>query len=173
MKICRGTLKGRDVPVMELAGLRPSQGVVREALWSILEFGEKGAFVDLFSGTGMVAVEACSTGHAPVFAVEKNAILSRSIHALKMKFDLPLTVFGEDVHRRLEMWARDGAVFPNVFADPPYDYDRLEDLLEKALAVTAPGGLFILESRRPFPLEARAERVRAYGRTVLASFRRK
>jgi|GEM_PF-6061504 len=172
MKVCRGTLRGRDIPVMELPGLRPSQGLVREALWSILEFGEKGAFVDLFSGTGMVAVEACSTGHAPVFAVEKNALLCRNIHTIRVKFNLPLTTFSEDVYRRLELWARDGAVFPTVFADPPYDCDRLEEILEKALAVLAPGGQFILESRKPFPLEARAERVRAYGRTVLAFFRR-
>ena len=172
MKICRGSFKGRDVPVLELGGLRPTQGLVREALWSILEFGEKGAFVDLFSGTGMVAVEACSTGHAPVFAVEKNAALCRGIQAAKLQLNLPLTVFGEDVHKRLELWARDGALFPTVFADPPYDYEHVEKLLEQALAVTTPGGQFILESRKPFPFEARAERVKTYGRTVLAFFRR-
>jgi 16S rRNA G966 N2-methylase RsmD len=107
-----------------------------------------------------------------VFAVEKNALLCRNIHTIRVKFNLPLTTFSEDVYRRLELWARDGAVFPTVFADPPYDCDRLEEILEKALAVLAPGGQFILESRKPFPLEARAERVRAYGRTVLAFFRR-
>jgi 16S rRNA (guanine(966)-N(2))-methyltransferase RsmD len=172
MRVCRGSLKGREVAVSEKPGLRPTQTKVREALWSILEFGEKGAFVDLFAGTGLVAVEACSNGFAPVYAVEKDPGLFGNIQALQRKFDLPLTVFHEDVHRQLIVWSRDGRTFPLLFADPPYAYDRLDKLLEQALAVLAPGGTFILESQKPFPLEEKAERVRAYGKTVLGFFNR-
>lgn len=147
--------------------------MVREALWNILEFGEKGAFVDLFAGTGLVAVEACSNGFAPVHAVEKDPGLCRNIRTLQKKFDLPLTVWHEDVLRQLNVWIRDGRTFPLIFADPPYAYDRLDQLLEQALAVLSPGGTFILESQKPFPLEAQAERVRTYGKTVLAFFKSK
>jgi 16S rRNA (guanine966-N2)-methyltransferase len=160
------------VPVPDLPGLRPTQGKVREALWSILEFEEKGAFVDLFSGGGLVAVEACSTGHAPVIAVEKHPALCRNLIAFQKAHDLPLMVLREDVHRRLDFWIRDGKTFPLIFADPPYAYEKLEKLLDQALAVLAPGGMFILESQRPFLFEARAERVRHYGTTVLGFFKK-
>jgi len=172
MRICRGSLKGRTLRVPDRPDLRPTQSKVREALWSMLAFGEKGAFVDLFAGTGLVAVEACSNGFAPVFAVEKDPRLCRDIQTLQKKFDLPLTVWQEDVLRQLNVWSRDGRAFPLIFADPPYGYDRLDKLLEQALAVLSPGGTFILESQKPFPFEPQAARVRTYGKTVLAFFRK-
>jgi 16S rRNA (guanine966-N2)-methyltransferase len=170
MRILRGSLKGLSVPVPDLEGLRPSQGKVREALWSILDMEERGAFVDLFSGGGLLAVEACSLGFGPVTAVEKHPLLCRNLEAFGKKHDLPLTVLREDVPRQLERWMRDGMTFPLIFADPPYAYDKLEKLLDLATALLPPGGRFILESQRPFPFESRADSIRFYGQTVLAFF---
>ena len=172
MRILRGSLKGLLIKAPDLPNLRPTQGKVREALWSILDFEEKGTFVDLFAGSGLVAVEACSTGYVPVFAVEKDPVLCKNLAAVQKGHSLPLTVFREDVLHRLGAWAGDGRTFPLVFADPPYDYDRLEKLLDQVLTVLTPGGRFILESQKPFLLEHRAEKIYTYGKTVLAFFRR-
>jgi len=170
MRICRGSLRGRRVPVPDLPGLRPTQGRVREALWSILDPRQRGPFADLFSGGGLVAVEAHSCGFGPVAAVEQNPALVRHIEEAALIMDVPLEVVRGNALTILEEWEVRGRTFACVFADPPYRYPLQRELLERARRVLAPGGLFVLESDRSFPLEAEARKVYRYGDTVLALF---
>lgn len=170
MRICRGTLRGRRLPVPDLPGLRPTQGRVREALWSILDPRGRGPFADLFSGGGLVAVEAHSCGFGPVAAVEQNPALVRHIEEIALIMEVPLEVVRGNALTILEEWAARRRTFACVFADPPYRYPLQRELLERARRVLAPGGLFILEAARSFPLESEAGKVYRYGDTVLALF---
>ena len=73
MRVIAGSLKGRRLDAPEDGDLRvrPTSDRAREALFSILQRWPQGAFLDLFSGTGAVALEAFSRGYGPVTAVEK------------------------------------------------------------------------------------------------------
>ncbi len=172
MRICRGTLRGRSVPVPGLPGLRPTQGRVREALWSILDPRQRGPFADLFSGGGLVALEAHSCGFGPVAAVEQSPALVRHIEEAALVMEVPLEVVRGNALTVLEEWAVRGRAFACVFADPPYRYPLQRELLERARKVLAPDGLFVLEASRPFPLEAEARKIYRYGDTVLGLFDR-
>lgn len=114
MRIIAGTIKGRRLQAPS-DGVRPTADRAREALFSILQRWPQGPFLDLFAGTGAVALEAWSRGYAPVAGVERDPAALACARANAR--GTGLEVLARDA-RRLP---RDG--FPPqavVFADPPY-----------------------------------------------------
>ena len=68
-----GFWRSRLVPVIEEAGLRPSTDRVRETLFNWLGPSLEGSrCLDLFAGTGVLGLEACSRGALHVTFVEFN-----------------------------------------------------------------------------------------------------
>jgi len=142
--------------------LRPTQDMVREALFSMLGDRVAGCrFLDLFAGTGAVGLEAWSRGACLVQWVESSR---RALPALRRNI-LELCgeegrIWGGDVGRYLKQ-ERDGMPFDAVFADPPYAKPRAgvgRDWLERLLPVLGegdwlvPGGVFVMEQRADEPL---------------------
>jgi 16S rRNA (guanine966-N2)-methyltransferase len=133
MRVIGGTFGGRRLRAVEGHRTRPTSDRVREALFSRIEarYGFAGASVlDLFAGTGALAIEAISRGASRAVCVE---LERRALETLKDNVrDLDLArqvrVIGDDFRRVL---ARLRA-FDGVFIDPPYG---------KGLALDALGGL--------------------------------
>jgi len=82
MRIIAGRAKGRNIDAVASA-TRPTSDRAREALFSTLasEFGDfDGLYVlDLYAGTGAIALEALSRGASVVHAVEKDEPASQAI----------------------------------------------------------------------------------------------
>jgi 16S rRNA (guanine966-N2)-methyltransferase len=117
MRIIAGSLKGKRLqgpPPGELA-VRPTSDRAREALFSILEPLPRGAFLDLFAGTGAVGLEAWSRGHAPVTCVEAAPAALRLLRANAAGTSLAIVPVDA-------MQLKTGAFHDQalVFADPPY-----------------------------------------------------
>ena len=71
MRIIAGVNKGRTLKTPKWDGLRPTSDKLRETLFNILQARIDGARVlDVFSGTGAVALEALSRGAAHVVFIE-------------------------------------------------------------------------------------------------------
>ena len=145
MRIIAGTLKGRrlQAPPEGDLGIRPTSDRAREALFSILQAWPKGAFLDLFAGTGAVAVEAWSRGYAPVICVERDAkaiaIAQQNARGTSVR------VLRQDALRCQADAFQD---LDLIFADPPYEvslpcFERLAPTLRNWLA---PGGLLVWET---------------------------
>ncbi len=63
MRIIGGIFRGRVLAEFDRIGVRPTSDKAREALFNIIQFKTSGAlFLDLFSGTGAVGIEALSRG---------------------------------------------------------------------------------------------------------------
>ena len=63
MKIIAGTAKGRKLKSRKGMDTRPTLANVKESLFSIIQNYIEGCrFLDLFSGTGNIALEALSRG---------------------------------------------------------------------------------------------------------------
>lgn len=146
---------------------RPTSDRVREAAFSLIAdwagtAGEPAdtmlrgfGFLDLFAGSGAVALEAASRGAAPVVAVERDAptaaVARRNAAALR----LPVTVVTASVEAYLG--GRPPARFDVAWLDPPYALDgdavaRLAGvLLERGWL--APDALIVAEraTRDPAP----------------------
>ncbi|MFQ5581678.1 MAG: 16S rRNA (guanine(966)-N(2))-methyltransferase RsmD [Mariprofundaceae bacterium] len=126
MRITAGFLKGRRLTVPNIAGVRPTPSRAREALFNILGDIEDWAVLDLFSGSGLMALEAISRGAAHVTSIEQNGRICRHLQQLREQWKLTdrwkITQAG--VEHGLE--GLEQLHFDLIFADPPYQQGFLE-----------------------------------------------
>jgi 16S rRNA (guanine(966)-N(2))-methyltransferase RsmD len=136
MKIIAGTYKGRNF--YTLKGIRPTQGIVRKALFDILGQDMEGVtLLDLFAGSGAVGLEALSRGAKKAVFVDNDprcaAVIGENIGLLSIRKDgtgiHPYEIFQTDAFAAIKVFARQGKKFDVVFIDPPYS----RELAKKAL----------------------------------------
>lgn len=175
LRIGAGEWKGRKIHApLGLDPVRPSPGIVKEALFSMLgaEIG-LGPFLDLYGGTGAVAFEALSRGAPSAVVVEKHRValdcLQNSKDELKAD-DLRI----EAVEAGQFLAQSVGADFAVAFADPPFT-ELPENLLERMLPVVRPGGVVALQMPREhhdFWAAREDAKVRRYGASLLILVRK-
>jgi len=171
-----GEAKGRRMRVPGRR-VRPTKGVVKKALFELLEDIRGAKVLDLFAGAGGVGLEALSRGAGEVWFVEKDRRALRAIreNVALLGVEGRAVVRGEDVLGFLRGAAR--ARFDVVFVDPPYGEDVLEDVLGALEGWVDEGGVVVSElprkkqvPRRIGPWKAVDERT--YGDTKLIFWRR-
>lgn len=120
MRITAGMFRGRKLAVPDLPGLRPTPAKVRQALFNMLGDIEGWSMLDLFSGSGVMALEALSRGAAQVVSVESQPRALASLCRLRDSLELEdrWRVLRADVIRGLARL--EGSDFDLVYADPPY-----------------------------------------------------
>ena len=140
---------------------------MREAVFSILGEIEGARVLDLYSGTGALAIEALSRGARGATLVDTHtSLLRRNLAALDL--GKRAEVVRSDALRYLR---RARGEFDLIFCDPPY---RLADRLERELDSVVPdrlaeGGRLITEgaARRPLELTLPLAVERRYGDTLI------
>ena len=167
LRITGGELRGRRLRVPR-RGVRPTTGMVREAAFSMLGSVEGAKVLDLFCGSGALAIEALSRGAAEATLVDtKPAPARRNVEELGLTERA--SVVRADAARFLRR-AEQGS-FDLVLCDPPYRLaDRLAaDLDPRIRDVLAPGGRVMVESSPDRPLELSLPLLteRTYGDTLV------
>jgi 16S rRNA (guanine966-N2)-methyltransferase len=146
MRIIAGLAKGRSIDSVA-SSTRPTSDRAREALFSSLtsEFGDfEGINVlDLYAGTGAIALEALSRGAAIVHAVERDesavqAITKNAENIKSAQCPGTFHLFAMSVNRFLQ----DKAVhqYHFIYIDPPYDVDDI-DVIETLIQLHQGGYL--------------------------------
>lgn len=166
MRVISGSLRGRRLRSPDAGDLRirPTADRAREALFSILQKWSTGGFLDLFGGTGAVAVEAWSRGYLPVVCVEKSAAAMDLIRANVQ--GTKIDVLRKDVRTLPTTAFQDQAV---IFADPPYDAAAALwlELAPRLALWLSPEGVLIWETDRRTELPASSHWIlvdsRSYG----------
>jgi 16S rRNA (guanine(966)-N(2))-methyltransferase RsmD len=160
--------------------MRPTSGKVKAALFNILgSAGRLGAnFLDLFAGTGAVALEALRRGAASALCVESDRAAAAAIIGRFTAAGYPKEIavcLCMDVRRALPRLAGEGKTYGVIFADPPYCMGwgkTLPGLAAANIKLLTPGGVFVFErSSREEPagiFAARDDRI--YGETVLSFY---
>lgn len=180
MRIIAGERRGHKFDGPKRKGTRPTSDLVRESIFNILgERVEGRVFVDLFSGTGALGMEALSRGAARAILIEQNrenvGLIHRNLGTLR--FEGRARVMATDAYR----WARgfrplDGEPLV-VTIDPPYkDHDerpkRVRKLLDDLLANLPSGSVIVMESGKALDDAVLPDvdfwDVRRYGGTLLA-----
>ena len=141
-RIIAGFAGSRELKV-PAAGTRPTSDRVREAIFSALEARDAisgAAVLDLYAGSGALALEALSRGASRAVLVEKNpkaaAITSANCEIIRRAGNLEAAstkVVTAAVNSYLGQ-ANDR--FDVVFIDPPYDLPNSE--IESCLAALVP-----------------------------------
>lgn len=158
--------------------MRPTTGKVTLALFNILGNIHGRSFLDLFSGSGQIALTAARKGAAPVVSVESE----RKRHAeIVKKAPAGVKCLCFDVRRAVARFAKNDERFDIIFADPPYNLGWGEEFPKLMAAngeILAPNGVIIFEhseEEEPAAMdEAEWEREdRRYGGTVLSFYSRR
>ncbi|MFQ5344801.1 MAG: 16S rRNA (guanine(966)-N(2))-methyltransferase RsmD [Mariprofundus sp.] len=177
MRITAGSMRGRIIHVPNVPGLRPTPSKVRQALFNIL--GPVCGFrvLDLFAGSGIMALEALSRGAASALSVEQHHRAVKAMQQSRNTLDASgiWTIQARSVGQSLAGLA--DTSFDLIFADPPYAQGHAE-ILCKLLTQhdIACGQLIIEESSRVrpgWPEGWICQQSRRYGDTCLHFLARK
>ena len=141
MRIVGGRLKGRTLTAPSSRAIRPTSERLRESIFDILEHRfpghiEGARVVDLFAGSGALAIEALSRGARFALLVdngaEARAVLRANVEALALGG--VTRIWRADATRLGSAPA--GGPFALAFLDPPYG----QGLARPALASLIEGG---------------------------------
>ena len=180
MRIIGGQAKRRQLLSPKGLAIRPTSDKVREALFDIL--GEKitGAnFLDLYAGTGSVAIEALSRGAASATLVEQSNPARQLIRANLARCDLArqAKLISSSVTKALPKLAASKARFDIIFIDPPYAGELIQETLSGLCKydILQPHTIVIVEhscQRKPPPQVGRLKLYREakYGQTGLSFY---
>jgi 16S rRNA (guanine966-N2)-methyltransferase len=177
MRVIAGRLGGRRLRAVPGTVARPTSDRVRESLFAILgEDAVAGARVlDLFAGSGALAIEALSRGADSAVLVEP---LPAAVDVIRANLaELGLTGRATVRRTRAETWLRsqrDGP-FDLVLLDPPYatGVGLVAGVLGRlARTALAPGAIVVLETSStaeppPWPPALTPTEPRRYGGTTL------
>lgn len=177
MRIITGTARGRKLVAPEGLDVRPTTEITKEAVFSALHFALPGAkFIDIFSGTGQMGLEAVSRGAASATFVENG---KASLQALRENihhcgFDEQCRVFAMDAKSFLQNTAE---VYDIAFLDPPYQAGVLAEVLTLLAGHMAPDGIIVCETDKQTPMPERAGdftmlKTRRYGKTMIYTYTR-
>ena len=181
MRVIAGEFKGRNLNFVSTEVLRPTADVVKEALFTKLSFYfPVNTFLDLFSGTGGIGIEALSRGAKQVFFVEKNrkhaSIIEENLKSLKIDYDKN----NVNSNKRAVLFVGDYESFLNstnekfdiIFIDPPYKSDFYENSLNiiKEKDLLSECGLIVLEHEKEKEIEKSSFKIvseKSYGKRCL------
>ena len=150
MRVIAG--KCRSLPLKTLPGkdTRPTTDRIKETLFNILQNDIPGCrFLDLFSGSGAIGIEALSRGAESCCFVDKSrqavSIINDNLRFTKLENQA--TVLQMDVMSAVRYLS--GQVpFDVVFLDPPYLHDLEKEALETLRTAPCVTGdtLFVVEA---------------------------
>lgn len=182
MRVTGGSHRGQQLAVPP--DTRPTEGRVREALFSIWQepLADGAHLLDLFAGSGIVAIEAVGRGALRAVAVDRSRRAFSTMQSNRDRIGEHLVEL-----RRLELPGGLASLLPDeaqafdlIFADPPYAFPVYAELLGAAAPLLAPHGELVVEhdARTALPAELPADeggllRVdeRRYGETALSFYR--
>jgi 16S rRNA (guanine966-N2)-methyltransferase len=171
MRITAGRLRGRKVTVPDIPGVRPTPSKARQAMFNILGSVDGFSVLDLFSGSGLMALESLSRGAESVVSIEKDRRVVERLQTIRRDWELAADwkVMCGDVQTALTHLQ--GQRFDLIFADPPYS-KGISDLLPVWLdaAGVSCDQLIIEEETRATPVWPAGwteRQVRRYGGTCL------
>lgn len=167
MKIIAGKWKGRRVSVVTSKKTRPTSSLVRKAYFDTVNPWLEGcSFLDLFSGTGLMGIEALSRGAVKVFFCESERILATNITSQVEKLrreegddSLFTEVFFYDWRRAVKILKKRKQYFFLIYSDPPYSFSKdvsfVVKLAMESLKLLRAGGIFSIElpSQSPWTTE--------------------
>ncbi|NMA18126.1 MAG: 16S rRNA (guanine(966)-N(2))-methyltransferase RsmD [Clostridiaceae bacterium] len=152
-RIITGSARGIHLYVPKGEIIRPTSDRAKEALFSKIGHRIIDAVVlDLFAGTGQIALEALSRGAKKAVLVERHreALAAIRHNIEKTRFSEQAVVIPGDVYRVTSRLLNDQERFDLIYCDPPWSFEseHMSSLFPTLAKLSKPGGLIVLESSR-------------------------
>jgi 16S rRNA (guanine966-N2)-methyltransferase len=169
VRVVAGELKGRRLasPPRRAVEVRPTSDRAREALFAMLGDVSGARALDLFAGTGALAIEALSRGAAGAVLVDSDPRLARR-NVEQLELSERCEIVRSDAFRYL---ARSDEQFDLILCDPPYALaERIGPELQRLVPPRlAPDGRLVVESpaREPVALDLPQLAERRFGEALI------
>ncbi|SIT67977.1 16S rRNA (guanine(966)-N(2))-methyltransferase RsmD [Edaphobacillus lindanitolerans] len=182
MRVISGERKGTQLKTATGMGTRPTSDKVKESLFNMIgPYFSGGTVLDLFGGSGGLAIEALSRGMDRAVIVEKDG---RALSAIrdnleKCRYTDRAELHRSDAARAVRALIKKGEAVDLLFLDPPYaknTYYGLAGELEEAGLIRG-DGLIVCEHDKTVDLPERygsfqKKKEQTYGSTVITIFSR-
>jgi len=153
MRVVAGLARGHKLMCLDGEAIRPTSDRAKEAIFSAI--GTRivdSRFLDMFSGSGAIGIEALSRGAEHVVFVEKcvehaEVVKKNIAHVSKAISEPNYKVLNQDALDALESLCFSGSHFDIIFLDPPYGsglWKAVLDLIGKSELLNE-NGIIILE----------------------------
>lgn len=179
MRVISGIARGTKLNSIESLSTRPTLDRVKESLFNILQNKiEDTVVLDLFSGSGAIAIEFLSRGARKAYLCENNHSAVKMIYANldKTRLSENAKVITKDYRKALEDLKQQNIQFDLIYLDPPYQTNFAIEATKKILSLDLlkEKGTLIIETddekRELLELEKlniKINDVRKYGRVSL------
>lgn len=157
---------------------RPTVDRVKESLFNIIHpYIPDSRVLDLFSGTGALAIEALSRGATSAVLVDSDRNCCGIIQDNLMHTGLmnKATVYCRKAAAAISDLARNGSRFDFIFMDPPYNKNFVQETLQLLVdnGIIGDGGMVITEHHRDEPVPDQIgyltkTRTQTYGETCIS-----
>ena len=129
MRVIAGKYKKSNLFTLEGNETRPSKDMLKEALFSSINIHNEIIFLDLFSGSGAIGIEALSRGAKDVIFNDNNKEAYKIIKMNLDKFNEDRIIYNLDYEDCLNK-VKDYK-FDYIFLDPPYNFNNKEEIIKK------------------------------------------
>lgn len=132
MRVISGIARGRMLKSVKGQKTRPTLDRVKEAIFNVLSVKIPGCiFLDLFSGTGSIGIEAISRGAELVYfndnSIEAINVIKENLATLNFNQKAKISkASGENL---LIKFTQEKKKFTIIYLDPPYASDMVENCL--------------------------------------------
>lgn len=136
MRVISGKYKGKNLIGFDIDGTRPTMDRVKESLFGMIQNKIKNSIVlDLFAGSGSLAIESISNGARSAYLVDNNVelinIINKNIKGMNEEFH----VIRSDYKNALELFKNSGIKFDIIFLDPPYKFNFINDCIDRIVSL--------------------------------------
>jgi 16S rRNA (guanine(966)-N(2))-methyltransferase RsmD len=175
MRIISGKNKGRQIIAPANLPVRPTTDLGKESLFNILNnyfFFDRVTVLDLFAGTGNITYEFASREAPSVTAIDNNGacvdFINKTIHRLDYH---NVAAIKSDAFL---FTSRCRQQFDIIFADPPYDLEGIEQIIEHVFTnqLLKPNGWLVMEHSKThnFSTHPNFYEHRSYGKLNFSFF---
>lgn len=185
MRVISGIARGTKLSSIESLSTRPTLDRVKESLFNIIQNQiEDSIILDLFSGSGAIAIEFLSRGAQQAYLCENNHSAIKMIYTNldKTRFKEKSIVIEKDYRKAIELIKQKNVKFDFIFLDPPYQADFAVDAIKRILSLNLlkEEGTIIIETDEEErelleleKLEIEIDDIRKYGRVSLIFLKQK
>lgn len=150
MRVITGTARGRKLITLEGLDTRPTTDRVKESIFNIIQFDVPGRkILDLFGGSGQMAIEALSRGADSAVIVDANTAATKIIaeNVKNCGFEKAVKIVCGDFANFLSTTKEK---FDVIFLDPPYRENFLTRAINTIcdIDILTDGGIIVCESMR-------------------------
>ncbi len=158
MRIIAGTHKRREIKAPKGIKTRPTSDRVKEGIFNTLREKIEGAVIlDLFSGSGNLALESISRGSNFAYLVEndKNAYYTIMENVKKLDMSAKISSYNMSWEKFLDIAEKENIKFDLIFLDPPYYGKYYSEVIKKisSLDILNNNGVLIIETPEKMDLK--------------------